>query len=111
MAKFSGKIGYAETSETSPGVWKETITERQYKGDLIRHYRKWDSPTSLNDDIVFIQDISIVADPYAYTNAHNMRYVVFNGVRWKISTVEIERPRIKISTGGEWHGITPGSSN
>ena len=30
MAKYYGKIGYAETVETAPGVWKEQITERNY---------------------------------------------------------------------------------
>ena len=28
MAKFYGVIGYAETVETKPGVWKEEITEK-----------------------------------------------------------------------------------
>ena len=38
MAKFYGVIGYAETLETSPGVWTEQITERNYYGDLINKY-------------------------------------------------------------------------
>ena len=29
MAKWSGKIGYAENVETEPGVWEEVITERK----------------------------------------------------------------------------------
>ena len=37
MAKFHGLIGYAETVETVPGVWKEQITEREYDGDFIRN--------------------------------------------------------------------------
>ena len=30
MAKYYGVIGYVETVETSPGVWEEQITERNY---------------------------------------------------------------------------------
>ena len=36
MAKFFGKIGFAETLEAAPGVWRPNITEREYFGDLIR---------------------------------------------------------------------------
>ena len=34
MAKFYGKIGYAETVETKPGVWRPKIIEKPYFGDL-----------------------------------------------------------------------------
>ena len=104
MAKFSGKIGYVEYKETSPGVYTEDITERQYYGDLTRHSRRWDSSDGVNDNIIFSQDISIVADPYMYEHLHNMKYVIFQGVKWKIASVTIDRPRVQISTGEEYHG-------
>ena len=37
MAKFYGVIGYAETVETKPGVWKEQITGKMYYGELVRN--------------------------------------------------------------------------
>lgn len=104
MARFSGMIGYVTTVETTPGVWTDTIIERQYYGDLTRHSRKWGSSDGVNDNIVFSQDISIVADPYLYENAHNMRYVIFRGIKWKITNYEIDRPRVRISMGEEYHG-------
>lgn len=104
MARFSGKIGYVEHVETSPSVWTEQIIERQYYGDLTRHSRKWGSGDGVNDNIVFSQDISIIADPYLYDNAQNMRYVIFRGIKWKIKDFEIDRPRVKISMGEEYHG-------
>lgn len=112
MARFSGKIGYATTSETSPGVWTETIVERQYYGDLTRQMRRWDSSSSsTNDNLTFSQDISIIADPYAFDNLHNMRYVIFRGIRWSIKSIEIDRPRVRLTLGGEWNGNTPGTSD
>lgn len=104
MARFSGKIGYVTHEETSPGVWTESIVERQYYGDLTRHYRSWSADEGVNGNIVFSQDISIVADPYLYDNAHNMRYVIFRGVKWRITKFEIDHPRVRISTGEEYHG-------
>ena len=103
MARFSGKIGYATTVETTPGVWTDIIVERQYYGDLVRHSRRWGSSDSVNDNVIFSQDISIVADPYLYSNVHNMKYVTFQGIKWKITSFEIDRPRVKISMGEEYH--------
>ena len=40
MAKWYGKIGYAEQVETAPGVWEEKTNERQYYGDVVRNVRK-----------------------------------------------------------------------
>ena len=34
MAKFFGKIGFANTEETSPGIWSGVV-ERPYYGDVI----------------------------------------------------------------------------
>ena len=104
MARFSGKIGYVQHVETSPSVYAEEITERQYYGDLTRHSRKWGSGDGVNDKITFSQNISIVADPYLYDNAHHMRYVIFRGIKWKIKDFEINRPRVIISMGEEYHG-------
>ena len=104
MAKFSGKVGYIELKETSPGVWTEEVTERQYYGDLVRHGRRWASTDGVNERITFNQDISIVADPYLYDHMHNMRYVIFQNIKWEITNIEIERPRVRITTGEEDHG-------
>ena len=79
MAKFYGKIGYAETVETNAGVWQEKITERSYFGDLGRNTRMLQSSSQLNDNINISNEISIVADPFANKNFHLMRYVEFMG--------------------------------
>ena len=104
MAKFFGKIGYAETVETTPGVWEEKITEREYFGDLIRNTRSLQSGEQLNDNINISNEISIVADPFAYKNFHSMRYVEFMNAKWKISSVDVQYPRLILSVGGLYNG-------
>jgi hypothetical protein len=104
MAKFYGKIGYAETVETKPGVYKEEITERDYYGDLIRNTRRLQSGDKVNDDINVSNEISIVADPFANQNFHSMRYVEFMGAKWKITNVEVQYPRLILTIGGVYNG-------
>lgn len=104
MAKFYGKIGYASTVETKPGVYEEQIVERSYCGDLIRNTRRLQSADQVNDDISISNEISIVADPYATNNFHTMRYAVFMGTKWKISNVEVSYPRLILTLGGVYNG-------
>lgn len=104
MAKFYGKIGYAESKETIPGIWEEQIIEREYRGDLIRNTRRMQTAETLNDDINISNEISIVADPYANQNFHSMRYVEFMGAKWKISNVDVQYPRLILSIGGIYNG-------
>ena len=104
MSKFYGVIGYAESVESSPGVWGERITERPYFGDVLRNYRRLEGSSEINDDINVSNEISIVADPYAYDNYVNMRYVILHGVKWKVSSVDASSyPRLNLSIGGEYH--------
>jgi hypothetical protein len=106
MAKFYGVVGYVETEEskTSPGVWSDVATEHKYKGDVIRDTRRWENGKSLNENLVISNQISIVADAFAYQNFSTMRYVKWMGVAWKITTVEVQRPRLILTLGGVHNG-------
>ena len=104
MAKFYGKVGYTETTETAAGVWTEGVTERNYSGDIIKNTRRWQNGDNLNDDLIINNIISIVADPFANQNIHTMKYVEWLGVKWKITSVDIQRPRLLLTLGGVYNG-------
>lgn len=104
MAKFYGPIGFAVTVESVPGVHKETIVERNYCGDLIRNNRRLQAGEGLNDDINITNEISIIADPYANQNFHSIRYVGFMGAKWKVSSVDVQYPRLILALGGVYNG-------
>ena len=104
MAKFYGPIGYSETIESAPGVWTENVTERNYYGDVIKNTRRLQAGENLNDDLQINNIISIVADPFAYQNFYTMRYVIWMGIPWKITNVEVQRPRLILTIGGVYNG-------
>lgn len=104
MAKFYGKIGFAEQVETKPGVWKPQIIDRNYYGDLIRNTRRLEGSDQVNDNINIANEISIIADPYAKENFHKMKYVEFMGAKWKVSSVEVQYPRLILTLGGVYNG-------
>ena len=99
MARWSGKVGFAETVKVSPGVYEDRITERTYFGDVYRNSRRLQSSNNLNDDITVNNEVSIVADPYANENFHAIRYVEFMGTKWKINNVDVQRPRLVLTLG------------
>lgn len=104
MAKFHGNIGFAETVEVEPGVWREQIVEHAYDGDLIQAARDLQSSDSINDNVNIANKISIIADPFAEKNFLTMRYVVFMGVKWKIKNVSVSYPRLVLTVGGVYNG-------
>lgn len=105
MARYYGVVGFSEGSvETVPGVWDEQIVERPYYGDSNRYTRRLQAGTGVNDDIVVSHEISIVSDPYALQNFHAIRYLTWFGTRWKVTSVEVQYPRLILSVGEEYHG-------
>ena len=106
MSKWFGKIGYAVTGETEPGVWEDTIVVRDYYGDLTSDRRKRQSSGNVNDDINLANVISIIADPFAIENCSRMAYAEIMGAKWKITEVEVQYPRLILTIGGVYNGNT-----
>lgn len=110
MAKFYGEIGYGAAVEIRPGVWDDVIVEYPSYGDVVRNTRGLENGSSVNDDISVGNSISIVADAYAREHIFAMRYISWQGARWKIVEVEVVRPRLLLRLGGVYNGPTPGSA-
>ncbi|HAQ03002.1 TPA: hypothetical protein DCQ22_03875 [Candidatus Nomurabacteria bacterium] len=103
MAMFYGKIGYAIEEETAPGVWESVITEKSYRGNIVRNNQRWQPSENLNDDLVLNNQISIIADTFALQNVGTMRYITWAGISWKITNVDIQRPRLLLTIGGVYN--------
>lgn len=104
MAKWSGKIGFIECEENSPGIITEEPKERAYYGDIIENVRRLQNSGEINDDVVIQTELSIVADPYAYQNFHNIRYATYMNSKWKVNSIRVNRPRLILLLGGVYNG-------
>lgn len=105
MGKFYGKIGFLRTVEEpeESSIWVEKLEEREYYGDIVRDSRRWASADKLNDDLTISNQFSVIADAFAYENFGAMKYVEFLGVKWKVTDVEVQYPRLIISVGGVYN--------
>ena len=104
MAKWFGAVGYAVPTEITPGVWKDVIEEHEYCGDISRNLDRLQSAEQLNDNVKLENEISIVADPFAVKNFYAIRYVIYEGIKLKISSVQVSYPRLILSLGGVYNG-------
>lgn len=109
MARYFGAVGYGVNEETpvGSGDWKDVITEHLYYGDEVRANGKFEPGEHLNDDISVQNSISIIADQYAEQNMLNIRYIEWNGHKWKVTGVQLERPRLILSLGTKYNGPVP----
>lgn len=105
MAKFFGPIGFAIPTETRPGVWKDRIEERNYRGDVLSVNSRWAaSPDGTNDDLTLNNKISVIADPFAQNHFHTAKYIGLAGTYWKVTGVEPQYPRLILTIGGVYNG-------
>lgn len=108
MAKFAGKIGFGISTQGVPGVTLDVMTEKEYKGEVLRSNKNFnESNNGVNDNLKLSNRVSIVADDFANTNASVIRYVILGGVRWKVSNIEVAEPRLILSLGEVYNGPTP----
>lgn len=103
MAKYFGTVGFSISTETSPGVWKDVIIPRNYYGDINRNHMRPRSTENVNDDINVQNEISIISDPFAMENFHTIKYVEYMGTRWKITSVDVQYPRLLLTLGSVYN--------
>lgn len=103
MAKWYGMIGFAMNKEGTPGVTIEEIEERPYYGDMVRNIRRLQSADKLNDDITLQNELSVISDPYILNNFQSIRYATFGESKWKVASVEVQYPRLKMALGGVYN--------
>lgn len=113
--KYYGRIGYVDTVESDPenrpGVYEEVSIERKYRGDVMELSSRHDASTeTTNENISIKNQISIVADPFAYAHFSAIRYAEFMNTFWEVTSVKVSRPRLILTIGGKYNGDTNRSS-
>lgn len=110
--RFYGIIGYGIPKEDDYGVVTNTIVERKHFGDVPKVVTRNEPAQQVNDNIRLGNSFSIVMDPFISENFQYIKYIVFNGVKWSVSsaTVDPDRPRINIEAGQPWSGLNGGGT-
>lgn len=104
--KYSGKLGFVVEAETEPGVYETVTNEVDVKGDIkgiAPGYTVNDS-NSMNPEFNLKCKISFIASPQVLSNLGYMRYAIYKGQKWKVTSAIPNGPRIIITLGGLYNG-------
>ena len=106
MAKFYGAVGFVKSVEEpeGSGVWVEKAEERNYAGDISQYSSRWSNASKTNDDISISTTISVIADPFFYSNIGFVRYVVLMDSKWKVTNITPSYPRLTLEIGELYNG-------
>lgn len=103
--KFYGLVGFwMESKEVKPGVFKPAFIEKTYSGTIESNNRSFQNSENQNDDIKLNNRISILSDLYARQYFASIRYVVIDGIKWRVTNVEMNYPRLVLTVGGVYNG-------
>lgn len=97
-------VGYnmCNTDLTGDGDWGPHIERKPCKATILKALYNQQSENQVNDDFVSRNRISIVANKFARTHKADIKYVEWEGTRWKVTSVEVDQHRMILSLGGVW---------
>lgn len=100
MAKYVGRIGIGHTVDKGYGVYEMVMEEHDIFGDFLQVPKSQLIAAGVNDDITISNRISIFQNSFVMNNLHDIKYLTYGGAKWKVSSVELNYPRIILTTGG-----------
>ncbi len=91
--------------EDMPSVFESKVVTKKFRGELLSQtWRNQNSDKSTNDNLLNNNKISLVINKFFMSNIANLKYVEYNGVKWKVESFDIKAPRIHIILGGVYNG-------
>lgn len=112
MAKFRGTIGYVGEGKEVGGVWKEEMIEFPCIAEDATRSVTQTSTETVNPELSSGNSVSIVADAYARAHYFAIRYIILEGVPWRVAEATVRYPRLVLRLGGVYSGPTaPAPSN
>jgi hypothetical protein len=102
--RYAGKIGFGQSNEVRPGVWKETITEIDYIGDVNQRTETFMLGDSTIPTYATRTSVSVLSRGFTGNDHSKMRYVTYAGQKWTIKSIVDEPPRVVIYLGEVYRG-------
>lgn len=105
--RYSGKVGYSIETEVSEGNWENITKEVLVTGSVIdekyNNFKTSEYQTS-NDSLTLQNRFSILFTKELLDNFPNIKYIIYNGIKWKVENVKLVHPRMILTVGGVWNG-------
>lgn len=104
MTKFRGNIGLNRGPvETDPGIYVQTIDEMEVSGEMRGLGARWQS-MEMGDSLSARHVLSIITPEDSIITFTEAVYVLWQGRKWSVVSIEYKRPRIELRLGGLYNG-------
>jgi hypothetical protein len=104
MSKFWGKIGInRDSQETDPGIFEKSIEEVEVAGEMRNLGARWQSHEQ-RDTVSARHVLSMVTPEDSIIDFTEVAYIVWQGRKWSVISIEYKRPRIELTLGGLYNG-------
>lgn len=104
MSRFSGLLGFVRTELSDGGVYIEVATEVKVKGILKKISSRVYSEQEVNASVRLANEISVIGNNEIFNHLTSLKYVVWKGTKWSVTTITVEPPRVSIVLGGVYNG-------
>ena len=104
MTKFRGSIGIDRGSvESSPGIFEPLIEDVEVTGELRNPTASWRGHEQ-RDTVSARHVLSIVTPEDSIIDFSEVVYVIWQGQKWSVVSIQYKRPRIELTLGGKYNG-------
>jgi len=100
MSRCVVDVGYSSTIETKPGIFEDEYREVSHVALVLSSKTAWVRGARAGDDVELNQRLSIIPTPDTYANVGAIKYVTYYGVKWKVISINMQRPRMVLTVGG-----------
>ena len=97
--KWFGYIAYSREYTEEPGVYENDLLVKPYYGDVIKLHKKDATAQQITNNFGISDQLSVISDPYLVENFHKIAYVTYLGIKWRVSSVDVDYPRVTLSFG------------
>lgn len=105
MTKYSGVIGVKKDPvEISPGIWDEPIVEVRVTGEMRQQGIRWSGGELSQDKVNASHTLSIIASSETIETLMKAVYISWQGEKWTIKSVVVQRPRLNFTLGSVYNG-------
>jgi hypothetical protein len=104
MSRFSGLLGFVRTELSDGGIYNEVSTEIKAKGTFRKISSRVYSEQEVNASVRLANEISVIGNNEIFNHLNSLKYVVWKGTKWSVTTITLEPPRVIIVLGGVYNG-------
>jgi hypothetical protein len=104
MSRFRGPIGINRGArESAPGIFTNVIEEVMVQGEMRNVSARW-SQQNANETLTAKHVLSVVTPEKSEIDFNAVVYIVWQGSKWSVTSIQYNRPRVELTLGGLYNG-------